>query len=106
MFSIALALVALACGDDEGSDGGSGSADSGDETAGTGADTGAAGSCAELEDMKTCEGDEGCLWLGNPQNGACIGAGSEVCETLDAQQACNMHPACAWDNAAGACGPA
>lgn len=67
-------------------------------------DTGNAGDCPALRDAETCDGTEGCLWVGNPQNGECFSEDPEVCPELDMQQ-CQQHPACDWNNQDAACSP-
>ena len=60
--------------------------------------------CEEAMDEMTCMEAEGCIWLGNMQNGVCTAEDSGVCEILE-MQVCNQHPNCDWDNMAGACNP-
>ena len=102
-------------GADTSSDGGSGGSGSGDTSvdSGTGpmpgsesgSGTGAAGACGEL-DMKACDMDEACLWVGNPNNGMCIGAGERACELIEMEQVCTANPVCVWDKDAMTCGGA
>jgi hypothetical protein len=49
---------------------------------------------------------EGCVWAGNPQNGACVSTNPDLCAEIAVMQLCNANPSCVWDNQAGTCGPA
>jgi hypothetical protein len=69
----------------------------------TDTDTGGADACADL-DMATCETTDGCLWVGNMQNGECVNSDPLQCDGLE-MMACNLNPICEWDNMAGTCGP-
>ncbi len=77
-------------------EGSSGSGDSGS--------TGNPGECGAQMDVKACEATDGCVWVGNAQNGECLSADPEICPDLEMQQ-CQQHPACAWNNMDGMCAP-
>ncbi|MCA9706121.1 MAG: hypothetical protein KDK70_09760, partial [Myxococcales bacterium] len=81
------------------SSGGADSSGSGSESTGTPVD------CSVQADQKLCEMTEGCVWVGNVQNGECLTLDPAVCPELE-MQACQQHPACDWNNQEGACTPA
>ncbi|MCA9652634.1 MAG: hypothetical protein KC501_22140 [Myxococcales bacterium] len=80
----------------------SGTADGGSDSSG-GSETGSTGACAEAMDTMTCEGTEGCVWLGSPMNGSCWADDPSVCPEIDMQQQCQQHPACEWNNQDDVC---
>jgi len=86
------------------SEGSSGTTAADSSGAGSSESTGAAVDCPAQAELEACEGMEGCVWLGNPQNGECLSGDPSVCAELE-MQVCQQHPACDWDNQGDVCEP-
>ena len=80
-----------------------GATDTGAATGDGATDTGSMGACADAA-MMDCEADEACVWVGNPNSGACYPAGPEACPDIMEMQPCQQHPDCEWSNQEGTCG--